>query len=177
MRTLLWLVPVAFFFLNPGVGCGSDEPQFDYGATEMRAAIEGDWSFTITSDAGAVTQVTVHVDQASATSGAAARAPGRALVRAAYACGTRTLVKSAQACVDVTEMPLAVTYVSGDDAFATAALSGTFGVVGLSFAYGGDLVLNIGPYQIVSQVKPDRSLVDLRLGPGGQTGTVIVSRS
>ena len=49
MRSLLWVVPIAFFFLNPNLGCvGPDEPQFQYGAAEMRAAIAGTWSFSIT---------------------------------------------------------------------------------------------------------------------------------
>ena len=30
----------AFFFLNPGLACGPAEAEFQYGATEMRAAIE-----------------------------------------------------------------------------------------------------------------------------------------
>jgi hypothetical protein len=46
MRKLLWAVPIAAFFLNPGLAC-TDEPEFQYGAAEMRAAVEGDWSFTI----------------------------------------------------------------------------------------------------------------------------------
>ena len=61
MRNLLWLVPVAAFFLNPSLAC-SDEPAFQYGAAEMRAAVEGDWSLTITPDGGTAMQVTVHVE-------------------------------------------------------------------------------------------------------------------
>ena len=52
MRKLIWIVPLAFFFLNPAIACGPAEPQFQYGAVEMRAAVEGDWSFTITPDGG-----------------------------------------------------------------------------------------------------------------------------
>lgn len=176
MRTILWLVPLGFFFLNPGVGC-SNEPDFQYGAEEMRAAVAGDWSFTITPAGGAPTQVTVHIDQASASNPSTARAPGRAFLRAAYACGTRTLLNSAGACVDSSEMPLAVTYLSGDDAFAGATLSGIFHVYGLSFEHGGNLELKLGPYWITSQVNPDGSLVNLLLEPNGQAGTVSVDRS
>ena len=101
MPKLIWIVPLAFFFLNPAVACGPAEPEFQYGAAEMRAAVEGDWSFTITPDGGTATQVTLHVDQAATAADAGvARAPGRSLLRAAYACGTRTLVKSAGACID-----------------------------------------------------------------------------
>jgi len=43
-RSVMWIVPIAFFFLNPNVGCGSDEPAFQFGAPEMLAAVEGNWS-------------------------------------------------------------------------------------------------------------------------------------
>ena len=98
MRNLFWFVPIAVFLLNPSFACSGDEPTFQYGAAEMRAAVEGDWSFAITPTGGTATQVTVHIDQAAAPATAAARASGVALVRAAHACGTRTLVKSAGAC-------------------------------------------------------------------------------
>jgi hypothetical protein len=166
-RNLMWIVPIAFFFLNPNVGCGSDEPQFQFGAAEMRAAVEGDWSFTITPSGGAAAQVTVNIDQsAAAVDGSTARAPGRGLLRAAYACGGRTLVKSAGACIDVTGMPLTVSYVAGDSAFSGATMSGTFSVYGLSFA-SGDLELVIGPYRILAQVNADGSFSNARLALGG----------
>jgi hypothetical protein len=174
MRRLLWVVPVAFFFLNPTFACGPAEPQYQYGAAEMRAAVEGNWSFTIMpQDGGAQTQVTVRVEQAATASGQTARAPGRAFVRAAYACGSRTLVKSAAACVDISQMPLTLTYVSGDAAFASAALTGTFLVYGTRFDFG-NLELMVGPYQIVAQVGADRSLGDARVGPGGALGSLTV---
>src|SRR4051795_12742072 len=98
MRKLMWLGPIGPFFLTPTLAC-SDEPQFQYGAAEMRAAVEGDWSLTITPDGGTAMQVTVHVEEAPTALGpTAARWPSRGFVRAAHACGTRTLVKSAGAC-------------------------------------------------------------------------------
>jgi hypothetical protein len=172
MRNLWWLVPIAVFFLNPSLAC-SDEPQFQYGAEEMRAAVAGDWSLTITPDGGSATQVTVHVDQAAAP--AAAAGPTRGLVRAAQACGVRTLVKSAGACIDWSEMPLAVGYVSGDSTFTTATLSGQFRIFSLVFDTG-DVTLTIGPYQVLAQVKADGALVDPHLGPLGTAGTVTISR-
>lgn len=171
MRNLLWLVPVAVFFLNPNLAC-SDEPQYQYGADEMRAAVEGDWSLTITPDGGSASQVTVHIEQSPAS--LAARRPARAFVRAAEACGTRTLVKSAGACIDVTEMPLAVTYISGDPAFSSAANSGSFSVFGLAFAIG-DLNLKVGAYQIRVTVHADGTLEPATVY-GSPTGTVAVTR-
>jgi len=175
MRKLLWVVPLAAFFLNPGLAC-TDEPEFQYGAAEMRAAVEGDWSFTITPDGGGATQVTVHIEQAATAPGAAAaRAPGGALVRTAHTYNTRTLVKGAGACSDSSQMPLAVSYISGNATFATATLSGMFWVHGLAFAWG-DLQLTIGPYQVAARVGSDRSVAESRLVPPGAAGTLTVSR-
>jgi hypothetical protein len=179
MSKLIWIVPLAFFFLNPAVACGPAEPQFQYGAADMRDAVEGDWSFTITPDGATATQVTLHVDQAAtAAEAGVARAPGRGLLRAAYACGTRTLVKSAGACADRTQMPLALTFVSGDATLDGGHLSGMLTVDGLIFTTVADgaLSFTIGPYDIESMLGPDGSLGAPHLGPGGNTGTLVVSR-
>jgi hypothetical protein len=179
MPKLIWIVPLAFFFLNPAVACGPAEPEFQYGAAEMRAAVEGDWSFTFTPNGGTATQVTLHIEQA-ATAGDAgvARAPKRGLLRAAYACGTRTLVKSAGACIDVTQMPLALTFVSGDATLGGSHLFGMLTVNSLIYTSvaAGVLSLTIGPYDIESMLGPDGTLGDPHLGPGGTTGTLVVSR-
>jgi len=177
MRNLWWLVPVAVFFLNPAFAC-SDEPQFQYGAAEMRAAVEGDWSLTITPDGGTAMQVTVHLEQSpTAPAATAARQPSRALVRAAQACGTRTLIKEAGACIDATNMPLVVTYVSGDATFSNATTSGDFTVSSLVFSRG-DLFLTIGPYHMIIGVAADGSVIDPRLSPIGPdpAGTLVVAR-
>lgn len=175
MRHLTWLIPVGLFFLNPGFACGTSEPAFQYGAPELRAAVEGDWALTITPQGGAPTQMTVHVVQGSGASASVAPPSPGGLVRTAYACGTRTLVRSAAACIDVSQMPLAVSYVAGDPALASAPMSGTFNVYGLLFT-SGDLELMIGTYQVLMQVKADGSLVDPHLGPLGTTGTLVVTR-
>jgi len=169
MRNLLWLVPVAVFFLNPNLAC-SDEPQFKYGDAEMRAAVEGDWTLTLTLESGAV-PVTVHIEQSATAPTASARRAPR-LLRAAHACGTRTLIKGAGACIDLTEMPLTVTYVAGNEAFTGVPMSGTFRVEGLIFARG-DLLLTIGAYQIQTGVNADGSLIDPRVvSPTGLTVTI-----
>jgi hypothetical protein len=173
MRNLLWVLSVAVFLLNPSFAC-SDEPDFQFGAAEMQAAVAGDWAFTITPTGGYAMQVTVHIDQGTAPA-TAARTAGLALVRAAHACGNRTLVKSAEACIETTQMPLAVGYVSGDAAFASATLSGWFNVHGLTFTMG-ELDLMIGPYQVLTRVNADGTLGEPRLGPLGATGTVAISR-
>jgi hypothetical protein len=184
MRRLLWAIPVALFFLNPSFACGPAEPEFRYGATEMRAAVEGNWSFTIMPEgASGPIQVTVNVAQAAASPGGQAQAPWRGLVRPAYACGSRTLVKSASACIDVTTMPLAVTYVLGDASFASAPMSGTFEVMGTEFQTAASTMLELvlGDYRVRAQVSPDRTVVNPYLGPaasGAAAGTLtIVTRS
>jgi hypothetical protein len=169
MRRLLWTIPVALFFLNPSFACGPTEPEFRYGATEMRAAVEGNWSFTIMPDgASGPVQVTVMVGQATAAPGQQAQAPARGLVRAAYACGSRTLVKSASACIDVSTMPLAVTYVLGDASFASVPMSGTFEVMGTEFQTAASTMLELvlGEYHVHAQVGPTGNVVNPYLGPG-----------
>jgi hypothetical protein len=177
MRRALWLVPVAIFFLNPGFACGPPEPQFQYGADEMRAAVEGNWSFTIIPEgSSSPTQVTVHVEQSATAPASVARAPGRAFIRAAYACGTRTLFKSAGACIDVSDMPLAVTFVSGDAAFSSAALAGDFKVYGTAFSSSNSqLQIALGGYEIDAQLSPDGTLVDARVGPGASLGSLLLA--
>ncbi len=108
MRNLLWLVPVGAFFLNPDLRV--------LGRTAVPVRRRGDArrrrgrlvASTITPAGGTAMQVTVHIEQSpTAPTATAVRLPSRALVRAANACGTRTLVKSAGACIDESEMPRA----------------------------------------------------------------------
>jgi len=51
-----------------------------------------------------------------------------------------------------------------------------FTVNSLIFTSGGDLSLTIGPYDVESALGPDGTLGDPHLGPGGTTGTLVVSR-
>jgi hypothetical protein len=179
MRILFWLVPVAFFFLNPNLGCASpDEPQFHYGAAEMEAAIVGTWTFTITPNGAAAIAMTVQLDEADNVPGATAQASGRrSLIRAAHACGSRTLVKSAGACTDTSSMPLAITFVSGDPSLMNAPQVGSFIVSGTTFQ-SGLLELNVGSYQISTSVLPDGTVGSPSLFVTGQgaTGTVTITR-
>jgi hypothetical protein len=170
MRRLLWAIPLAAFFLNPSFACGGPTgPTFDYDAIDLRTVVEGTWMLTFTPDGGAITHVSFTVAQAAgpAAPTASARRPG--LVRAAQACGTRTLVRGAAACIDVTEMPLEVKFLAGEETLATAPLSGTFRVYGTQFTYG-DLDLVLGPYHVAMSVDRYGDLAATRLaapGPGG----------
>lgn len=176
MRNLSWLLPIAFFFINPGFGCGTDEPQFQYGSAEMQAAIAGTWTFTITPSDGTPTEVTVQIDEADTAPGATAQVSGRSFIRAAHACGSRTLVKSAGACTDVSSMPLAITFVSGDPSLMNGPLSGAFIVPGTMFQ-SGMLELTIGPYAIMATVSSDGTVTSPFLTGQGAIGTVAITRS
>jgi hypothetical protein len=174
MRNLLWIVPVAFFFLNPNFGC-TDEPQFQYGAAEMQAAIAGTWTFTLTPSGGTATEVTLQLDEADTAPGATAQVSRRSLIRAAQACGSRTLVKSAGACMDESSMPLAITFVSGDPSLMSAQLSGAFIVSGTTFQ-SGMLELTIGPYSLMATVGSDGTVTNPFVTGQGTTGTLVVTR-
>ncbi|HTA19176.1 MAG TPA: hypothetical protein VK989_07770 [Polyangia bacterium] len=172
MRRALWLVPVAIFFLNPGFACGPPEPQYQYGAAEMRAAVEGSWSFTLTPiTAGASKTVTLRIAQSTTAPAQEARAPGRAFVRAAYACGNRTLVASASACVDSSSMPLAITFVSGDASLTNGPFSGMFIIESTTFV-DGRLDLTVGSYQLSMQVRADGTIEQASVPSGDWTVTV-----
>jgi hypothetical protein len=176
MRRVLWILPLAAVFLNPALACGPAEPAYEYGAPEMRAAVAGTWSLSFTPDGGQPTNVTITVEQAASAPGGAttAAAPRAGLVRAAHACGARTLVRGAAACIDLTVMPLEVKFVSGDASLATAALSGTFTVYGMQFA-SGNLELVLGPYHVAAVLSPFGTIANARLsapGPGGSLTVV-----
>ena len=180
MRRLSWLLPVALFFLNPGLACGPAEPQYNFGADEMRFAVEGIWSFTIMPEgAAAPVQVTVNVEQATTAPGARAETRSPALLRAAYACGGRTLVKSASACIDWTEMPLAVTFLAGDPSFMNGPFSGSFLINGTDFVAGNtDLELVLGGYHVHAQLTPGGTILNSGITPVDARGTLtIVTRS
>jgi hypothetical protein len=174
-----WLFPIAFFsffLVNPGLACGPAEPQYQYGAAEMRAAVEGTWSFTIAPQDGSPAQhVTVRLEQAASAPQLekTARAPGRSLVRAAWACGSRTLVRSAGACIDSSTMPLAVSVLSGDLVLSSGTLSGSFRVDGLTFTFG-ELEIDLGPYQVLMRVDVYGNFSAARLGPGGAPGSLTI---
>jgi hypothetical protein len=176
MRRFLWVFPVAFFFLNPSFACGPAEPDYRFGADEMRAAVEGNWSFTIMpANASAPLRVTVKLEQSATAPEAPTSAAGLGLIRAAYACGSRTLVKSAGACTDGSVMPLTVSFVAGDPSFSSAQMSGRFEVNGTVFTpFNSDLELTVGDYQIHMQVSPDGSFLNAFVSTVGSEATLTI---
>jgi hypothetical protein len=120
-------------------------PFFHYGDAEIRAAVEGAWRL----DAGSRI-VTFTIAQASRSDQSAASG----WLRSAAACGDdrRTLVKTAEACVDVvkTDVPLEITAVSGAQGKGT----GQFSVRGYNFRTG-DLRVELAGLVILATVDPD----------------------
>jgi phage tail sheath gpL-like len=95
-----------------------------------------------------------------------------ALVRAAHACGTRTLIASANACTDATEMPLDVTFIAGDSALQATAAEGSFRVDSLIFTTGV-LELAIGGIRISASVDADGNVMSSALiAPLGGTAAL-----
>ena len=171
LRRLAWLVPVALFFLNPTLACDGGS-EFQYDAADMRAAVEGTWLLTLTPEGGSAQMATVHIQQASATPGTQAlSAPGQGWLRQARACGTRTLVSSAGACEDLSQMPLSVNVVAGDAIFTGVATKGMFTVYGLAFA-SGQVDLTFGDRQVSFTLDPAGNPAN----PHSPSGPATISR-
>jgi hypothetical protein len=155
-RWIEWLalagLVLAVLVLNPWFGVTG----YSYGASEMRAAIEGTWRLTITSDDAAPIERTFTLAQAASDPSEVVPAEtpsaphaSRGWIRRAAACGTRSLVRSASACMDITRMPLDVKIAGGDE-----VVHAEFVVGGTTFNRGG-LVLEIADYWLDAGIAPD----------------------
>jgi hypothetical protein len=128
---------VAALVLNPFYACTGDR-EFTFSATEMAAAVEGTWMLT-TADRSYI----FHIEAASE----AKQHSSASLVPSAHACGSRTLVKSAAACLDTTTMPVVVK-LSG------ATSDGVFRVHGTRFE-DGELVIEVADHAVHARVNAD----------------------
>ncbi len=100
-------------------------PRFNYGGDEMRAAVVGRWRATVSGR-----EYDLTIDQA--TDRDLTRVESHGWVPTAGACGSRSLIKEAGACMDDTRMPLIVADAEGRLA------RGEFSVMGRDF-HGGQL--------------------------------------
>jgi len=164
MRSIAFLPVITAFLLNPAACSAPAESQYQYGAEELRAALEGSWNIAIRADGGSFAALTVELEQARSSHREAKsnshewnRSGAPSLMRVAHACGTRTLIASASACIDSTEMPLAVTFQGGDrrlgdavlweDGGDPSSLEGHFRVDSLVFD-SGSLYLTLGDVRV-----------------------------
>ncbi len=86
------------FLTAPPVFTDTSGTGFQFGEPEMRAAVEGTWTLEVPQTGATPRALTFAIQRA----GAPARAsldPG--WIRSAAACGNRTFIKSAEACLDV----------------------------------------------------------------------------
>ena len=101
-KTLVFAVfGLTALIVNPFFGCDEHEPSYSYDAADMRIAIEGTWKLHVAGKP----EVTLTIRQSDKAERHAMRAT---LVRSASACGTRSLVRNAGACMDISEMPLEI---------------------------------------------------------------------
>lgn len=144
---LFTVVGLAVLVLNPvfGVLAGPN-----FGADELRAAVEGTWRLTVRGEGGAARTVTFRLTQGSEVEGEHASAHG--LIRPAGACGQRTLVRSAGACMDVTRMPLEVTLIA-DGGERRQAKAGELWVIGTRFE-GAGLEVRVAELRVSASLSP-----------------------
>ncbi len=135
----------------------------------MRSAIEGTWKVTV----HATATTPAHDIVLSISQSAAPRpqhSQRRGLVSDAAACQTRSLVRSAGACADISEMPLDVTLLAGG-----AARKGMFMVPGLTFQFGL-LEATLGAVTVMAKVSPSGAIISVDLG-GTEAGASMVRMS
>ncbi len=141
--------------LNPWFGVTADVFQFE--APEVLAAVEGTWQLGIAASDGSPRTIrfTLAQDRPVTPPHAA-----RGLVRSAAACGRRTLVKSASACIDITEVPLEVVWLA--EAGPARQDPATFFVEGKRF-HGGHFTATIGDLALSAEITPDGKASDIRI--------------
>lgn len=157
------------FLFNPYACSAPADDPYQYGASELRAAVEGTWDFTLTTPEGQSAEFSVELRQGGApaqTSTGPRRSRSRQAfgLREAHACGTRSFIATAEACIDMAEMPLGVRFVEGDrklgsaviwqDSVAGFADAGTYRVYSLVFSQG-TLSVQLGDLNVEAEVASD----------------------
>ena len=153
-------VALAALVLNPMCGVFSGP---DFGAEELRAAVEGTWRLTVATGDGAERTVTFALVQGAK----AVHADGsRTLVRSAAACGTRSLVRTAGACMDLTRMPVEVALLV-DGERRPQPEPGELMVIGTRFDHG-KLSFEVADLRVTATITPrGEALGAASLAPDG----------
>lgn len=142
---------------------------FQFGADELRAAVEGTWEIGIPGPSGSrspgdTTRHTVVIRQGmEAPSGRA----DRGLIRSASACSHRTLIRSAEACLDATEVPLELRALGEAGPFGT----GVMVVYGRKFS-GASLTLQFAGREINAHIDPLGHVIEIRTREGAASVTL-----
>jgi hypothetical protein len=165
---LLGVLGLSVFLFNPAA-C---EPDFDYGAEEMTAAVEGTWRVSVQPTSGPAYDFTLRLQQASAVARAGGDAAPSLVGRTALACGKRTLIKGAGACLTATEMPLAGQVLEGPDALKTAPVNGILTVLSRTFTNAA-LGFEVGSYVVNGRLSSTGEASHLQASNPGDTVTMI----
>jgi hypothetical protein len=170
------------FFLNPGIACspGDDQAHFQYGETEMRAAVEGTWEIGVVASDGSQSSATVQIVEATERrDGSALLRSGErhGLIRSAAACGSQFFIKSAGACTTASGMDLEVVYLSGDQRFQNIRMSGVF-MIASETLVPGRLELQLGASRVTATVTPKGTASNVSMyAPDGATVTSLTRTS
>ncbi len=150
------LVGVAFFFLNPNFGCGGDEDPYEYGVEEMEAAAAGRWKIS-----GEGVALTINLRSATPPK----MAHASSWIRAAHACGQRTFIRPAAACVDTGQL-----YIEGEvvEGAPGVKVTGYFTILSASLSPGSlDLKFSDGRSLSAERIEATTNSATGRITPSG----------
>lgn len=121
-------------------------PMPEFGAAEVRAAVEGDWKLSYTAWGDEPVELTFRMVQGAKPR---ARQTRLGLIRSAAACGHRSLVRAAEACFETTDMPVEVTLVAATGSHSIGA--GRFEILRNHFTTGS-LTLTLDGSKLTAQI-------------------------
>jgi hypothetical protein len=169
--TKKWLLLGVFglaLVINPYLGCSSNDDEFSYSESDLKAAVLGNWQGTADLD-GEQVEFSLVLEQAPAKS----KTQSLSAPRVKPQCSSRSFVKPAAACISMSDMPLVGTLTS-----VNPELNGA--VDGEVQAYrdldGIDIALRLeGGKELRGQVK-GQSLSDGQISAGTKLGTFALTR-
>lgn len=103
-RSSPWLLAPVLFLANPAYLTSCSSGGYEFGETEMHELLDD-----VNAHQWEMDGYTLELDLHQNTGEATARRSVSSLVSSAHACGNRTFVESAAACIDTTEMGIAGT--------------------------------------------------------------------
>jgi hypothetical protein len=150
---------VVAFFLNPALACsGSGEEEPSFGETEMRAAVAGTYVGVLKATGESVTVV---LDEAVGTSSSATQSTRR------VQCSSRSFIRPAAACADMTSMGLSGTLMSSEGQIPETTLGGMFRVYGLALEYGQLDITTAEGGKLTANYDSVNGITDFKYTPSG----------